>query len=265
MRVSAFDLAAWLVSNWWRLRWETSLAEARDRMSISGAALMSWEMSHKIGAAGNGYLWPDIEFSNSGDRVRIRARPTKPIFANSIRFLNAAEVYVPGPIFEAAIGDFVAAVVARVAALDCARTRDLTTAWRELGSEIGEPLVNIERAMEARMGYDPEEADPEMLAELLDAAEIVGWRASRHSLRFQGAGRSNNTGCFGKKATIAPHPCPSRSRGTGKPRCRNPVDQAVCHGAKAARGMVARRRPPRYECVGESVRSSCALDSAPSA
>jgi len=45
MRVSAFALARWFAANWWRLCWEP------ERRASAG-----WKMSHKIGAAGEGYL-----------------------------------------------------------------------------------------------------------------------------------------------------------------------------------------------------------------
>jgi hypothetical protein len=42
IRVSAYHVACWLASNWWRLRWEPE-RETPD-----------WHMSHQLGAAGGG-------------------------------------------------------------------------------------------------------------------------------------------------------------------------------------------------------------------
>ena len=170
IRVSAFDFAAWLVANWWRLRWEAGSVNPANGGSIS------WEMSHKIGAAGNGYLWPDMEFSSSGDSVHVRAWRTRPGSTHSLRFLNEIDVYVPAGDFESEVGKFVDAVVSRVVCLGGAseKSRELEAAWHELGEEIRDPSRSFARAMEARMGFEPEEADPALLESLREAATLVG-------------------------------------------------------------------------------------------
>jgi hypothetical protein len=47
-RLSAYAMAVWLLGNWWRL-----VREPERRLSES------WEMSHRLGAIGQGFLWPD--------------------------------------------------------------------------------------------------------------------------------------------------------------------------------------------------------------
>jgi hypothetical protein len=49
-RVSAYPLAMWVASSWWRLRWEAE--PFRNRPALS------WQMSHCLPAAGHGFLWP---------------------------------------------------------------------------------------------------------------------------------------------------------------------------------------------------------------
>ena len=170
IRVSAFDFAAWLVANWWRLRWEADSGGHANGRSVS------WDMSHKVGAAGNGYLWPDMEFSGSGDRVHVRARQTGAGLGHSLRFLNEIDVHVPADDFESGVQGFVDAVVSRMGSLSGAseRSRELEAAWHELREEICDPARSLTRAMEARMGFDPEEADPAMLNRLREAATLVG-------------------------------------------------------------------------------------------
>ena len=166
--VSAFDLAMWLVANWWRLRWE---ADGDD---------LSWRMSHRMGAAGNGYLWPDVEFISGGDTVRIRARPIRLGSAYSLRFLNGVDVHIPARNFEEGVRDFVEAVVSRISALDSGRAddlhgaEDLSAAWRELGEAVRNPETSFARIMEARMGFDVGEADPALLRRLHEAADSAG-------------------------------------------------------------------------------------------
>ena len=170
IRVSAFDFAAWIIGNWWRLRWEP------DNLGHADGRSISWDMSHKIAAAGNGYLWPDMEFSSGGDSVHVRAHPTGAVSGQSLRFLNEIDVHVPAGDFESEVREFVDAVVSRVRCLSDAseRSRELEAAWHELGEELRDPDRSFARAMEARMGFDPEEAHPAMLDSLREAADLVG-------------------------------------------------------------------------------------------
>ena len=160
IRVSAPALAGWLVSNWWRLRWE-----ADDK----GA---SWRMSHEIGAVGDGYLWPDAMFVSSGGAIRIRARPIGHGPTHSLRFLNDVDADVPARDFENAVRNFVEAVASRMSS--AAADTSLSRAWRAFTEEIGDPDASFKRAIEARMGFDPNEAPSDLLDDLRRAADDAG-------------------------------------------------------------------------------------------
>ena len=165
IRVSAYDLASWFIANWWRLRWEAQ-----------GEGL-SWNMSHRVGAAGNGYLWPDMEFIGGDASVQIRSNPISFGTTSPLRFLSEVDIHVPAGDFENAIRDFVAKVASRLeswASQDAGGLQELLSAWRDLGQEIDDPVVSFDRAIEARMGFDPEEAEPAVLVGLRQAAEEVG-------------------------------------------------------------------------------------------
>ena len=69
--VSAFDLSR---CGWWRI--------GGDCDGKPMETICPWRMSHRMGAAGNGYLWPDVEFhqwrrhraySSPTDQARFRA------------------------------------------------------------------------------------------------------------------------------------------------------------------------------------------------
>ena len=165
IRVSAYHLAAWFVANWWRLRWESE-----------GGGL-SWEMSHRMGAVGNGYLWPDIEIRGGHDAVRILATPFLAEPVSQLRFLYDLDRSVPAAEFEDAVKGLVASVAARLSdpILDCPDDlRELSTAWKELEREMEDPDATLLRSLEARMGFDPEEADSALLDGLKEAAREVG-------------------------------------------------------------------------------------------
>ena len=79
-RLSALHLAEWFAANWWRLLWEPQ------------ANTYSWRASHKIGNAGNGYVWPDLSFSSDWHSVHVSALPTMRWNAEPIRYLNAFDI-----------------------------------------------------------------------------------------------------------------------------------------------------------------------------
>jgi len=98
VRVSAFALAQWFASNWWRLLWEP------ERNTPS------WKMSHKVGAAGEGYLWPDLTFISDGGAVLVRAKSSPLISEQPVRYLNNFDVFVPATEFEDGMYSFIEAV-----------------------------------------------------------------------------------------------------------------------------------------------------------
>ena len=165
IRVSAYDLAAWFVTNWWRLRWE------------SEGAGHSWEMSHRMGAVGNGYLWPDIEISGGQDTVRVQATPLTAEPVSQFRFLESLDRLVPAVDFENAVSGLVGSVTKR---LNCPilngtdDVHELSSAWKAVQLEILDQDAAFLRSLEARMGFDPEEADAALLDKLKEATHEVG-------------------------------------------------------------------------------------------
>ena len=138
-RLSALYLARWLAGNWWRLRWEP------EETSIS------WQMSHKIGAAGGGYVWPDLAFSSDGETVLVRARPTPVSEAQPIRYLSNFDKFIPASDFEKGVDDFIEATIARLSS-DMANESELTALWKEILDERRDPEAAKWRKLEAFMG-----------------------------------------------------------------------------------------------------------------
>lgn len=165
IRVSAYDLAAWFVANWWRLRWEP-LGEG-----------ISWSMSHRVGGAGSGFLWPDLEFVGGETTVQVRASPVGLSATSAVRFLNGVDVAVPAHDFEAAVREFIETVTSRSESLRQRGTgarEQLPEAWCDLKREIKDSESSLLRIIEARMGFDAEEAESVLLDRLCQAANEVG-------------------------------------------------------------------------------------------
>ncbi len=161
VRVSAFALAQWFVSNWWRLLWEP------ERNTPS------WKMSHKIGAAGEGYLWPDITFVSDGESIRVSGRATHITSQEPVRYLNNFDVLVPVHEFESRLNSFIEAVIGRLSnmRIDAAGLDEL---WREVLTESYDPEMAAWRKLEAILGYDPDDAPEQTIKALQGAASEYG-------------------------------------------------------------------------------------------
>ena len=149
-RLSALHLAEWFAANWWRLLWEPKLNT------------YSWRASHKVGNAGNGYVWPDLSFSSDWQSIDVVANPTPRWGAEPIRYLNSFETPIPIEDFEKGVENFIEGTIARLSSTSRDRSA-LGTLWHEVTKERRDDDVAQWRALEACMGYDPDEAPASLL------------------------------------------------------------------------------------------------------
>ena len=139
--LSAYDLAVWLASNWWRLRWEP---ERKDT---------DWLMSHSLAAIGNGYIWPNVTVLSDGEQIQVQTRPTSGRRWEPVRYLENWDCVLSVGEFELAIDAFVESVLARLANLRILGT-ELQLMWEELHVERRDPEVASVRMLEALLGLD---------------------------------------------------------------------------------------------------------------
>ncbi len=154
IRVSAHQLAIWFAMNWWRLRWQPAAIDH------------SWKMSHKIGAAGGGYAWPDLTFISDGITIWAHCRQTTAINADPVRFLSSFDAPVSAEDFERGMDLFMDAVIEREASL-ATEWRLLPEMWAEIIEERRTPEMAEWRKLEAMLGFDPDEGSAEMIERLL--------------------------------------------------------------------------------------------------
>jgi hypothetical protein len=161
LRASAVTLALWFADNWWRLRWE-SLPDSRRPSA-------DWRLRHEMTSAPGGTIWPPLMIYGTGARVVL-----VPVFGANlsngpVRYLDLSVVQaLDGHDYEAGLDSFFAAVLGA-----CAQARDgaaLRTLIDELRDERTDDGQSAWRSLEARLGYDPDEA-PEGLIEGLAALE----------------------------------------------------------------------------------------------
>jgi hypothetical protein len=173
-RVSAYPLAAWLAQSWWRLRWEPLPSRIRlvpDEIPADS----NWRMSHEIPAAGYGFIWPQVVFASDGEAIQVSCRPSPPLSSEPVRYLSEFDLSVPAQDFERAVDSFIDLVLRR---LDALGETELHVLWGEVLAERADPVEAAARKMEARLGYDPDEAPLALVERLLDLASEAGSSAA---------------------------------------------------------------------------------------
>ncbi|WP_295884477.1 hypothetical protein [uncultured Thiohalocapsa sp.] len=162
--LSAYRLAYWLAEHWWRLRWEPELAgEAPD-----------WLMSHSLGAAGDGFIWPPLTLASDGEAVHLSMRASPDRHGVSpIRYLDTLDAVIRATDFERGVDRFIAAVLARLANLGL-RGTDLELLWAEVAEERRTPDLEQARRLEALLGIDAGEAEAGLLKQVGRFAGSLG-------------------------------------------------------------------------------------------
>lgn len=164
VRVSAYPLALWLVSAWWRLRWEGR----RDGTD--------WRLSHQIGGAGGGYVWPDLTFVSDGEWIQVEVRRRPRSAWEPISYLNSGVERIAATDFEEAVRRFVEGVLRRLGEMGH-RSSPLSELWESVQSERRDADSAASRRLEAILGFDAEEAPTDLLDAYLSGGREFGTAA----------------------------------------------------------------------------------------
>jgi len=169
-RVSAYPLALWLASSWWRIRWEP--LPSRIRLASEGIPADSdWRMSHQLPAAGYGFIWPALTFASDGEAILVSCRPSAALSSEPVRYLSEFDAIVPGGAFEREVDRFMDLVLRR---LDSLGKTELHVLWDEVLAERADPTQSAARRFEARLGFEPDEAPVKLVQRLLEVASEAG-------------------------------------------------------------------------------------------
>ncbi len=169
--LSAYPLAMWLASSWWRLNWEPlPLYEA--------CPFIDWRMAHELGAANQGYVWPQIVFASDGAVMQVWAEVMKHNDNQSVRYLNSLEepAFVGLTDFQRSVADFIKTVLCRLEANGCFDT-DLAKLWNLIETDSADTRLFKLRRIEARMGYEPEECPKNLITQALNLENKMGEEA----------------------------------------------------------------------------------------
>jgi hypothetical protein len=151
--LSAYHFAEWLAWNWWRLRWEPR-SKAKD-----------WAYAHRVATIGSGYIWPNLTIFSDGERTALIAKPTDERPQTPFRYITDRAAVIPASEFESELDLFIDQVLER---LDWAKVADsnLEKIWRGVVEERRTPELARARKLEALLGQDPDESDPQILDQL---------------------------------------------------------------------------------------------------
>lgn len=161
VRVSAYPLALWLASSWWRLRWE------------GRRPTLDWQMSHQLASTGGGYVWPEVTFESDGEFIHVAACRRTSAEWEPVTYLNSAKGAVAREQFEYSIRSFIETVLTRLREMGHPDS-PLAELWTTERAETTDEAVDAERRLEAVLGFDAEEAPPALLTAYAEGAERFG-------------------------------------------------------------------------------------------
>ncbi|WP_199249222.1 hypothetical protein [[Phormidium] sp. ETS-05] len=107
--LSAYPLALWMASSWWRLLFEP-LPPAGIKPSVD------WRMAHELAASNQGFIWPRVIFASDTEAMQIWATPSQPAHQQSVRYMNGLERPVAENLeeFSRIAADFIESVISRL-------------------------------------------------------------------------------------------------------------------------------------------------------
>lgn len=164
--VSNYHLAEWLAWNWWRIT-----SEPRPQTETR-----EWAFSHCLSTIGEGYVWPNITISSDLERTLLVAKPSRKRGFASFRSTADWSVVLPTGNFEHAVDRFVGQIQGQLRAEGVGGT-NLDRIWEELCAERDDPGMTIRRRLEALLGFEPDEADPTVITQLVADTAILGQHA----------------------------------------------------------------------------------------
>jgi hypothetical protein len=164
LRAPLGQLAFWLIDHWWRLRWE----------GIPPAGMTAeWKLAHEMASIGGGYIWPRLSIWGEDPRVGLISRSDPQGVVGPVRYLTDALVFISAAEFAAGVDDFLSRVAGDRRIL-CSDHEALLAQLRALQFEREDPDLTQWRRMEARLGYDVDEAPAALIDALGELAKRYG-------------------------------------------------------------------------------------------
>ncbi|WP_295476515.1 hypothetical protein [uncultured Pseudomonas sp.] len=177
--VSAYPLALWLASSWWRLNYEA--------LPTSGLVpKIDWRMSHELGAVNHGYVWPRVIIASDGEGVKVWAEQGV-MQGQSVQYLYGLDVprVIALESFQLCASVFIESVLGRLNATGH-YDNELAELWCYVQQGLADPEMRARRILEAQMGFDPEECPEGILDRALLLQRMTGAGAMAELAPFIG-------------------------------------------------------------------------------
>jgi hypothetical protein len=171
------QLAFWLVDNWWRLRWECIPPRGM---------IPEWRLAHELSTIGGGYAWPRLAIWGEGNRVGLLSRSDPPGVVGPVRYLTDVLVFIAAAGFEASVDEFLANAADMYARSDADRLA-LRAQVHALLREREDPDMAAWRRIEARLGFDPDEAPERAMQHIASLVERFGSNGVEEAAAAPGA------------------------------------------------------------------------------
>ena len=163
--VSAYPLAMWFASSWWRLNHEPLPTQQPGH---------DWRMVHELSAANHGFVWPRIVFVPDGEAIYVWAGSLMTP-DQSVQYLQTLElpktVTLTG--FQQSVERFIHGVLARLDAKALAGS-DLAQLWALVQEDLADHEAIRRRKLESELGFDPEECPEQALNAALQWERKIG-------------------------------------------------------------------------------------------
>jgi hypothetical protein len=154
--VSAYPLALWLASSWWRLNYEPLPATGKPPN-------VGWRMAHELASAGHGYVWPQVLFAPDGDTVSIWANQAHSPGQSVSYLCSLAEPYVvPASKFQWRVEAFIDEVMQRLRGVHGGAS-ELASLWALVQEDMSLREMKAQRMLEAQLGYEPEDCPDSLI------------------------------------------------------------------------------------------------------
>jgi hypothetical protein len=166
--VSAYPLASWMASSWWRLLFEP-LPPPGIKPSVD------WRMAHELTASNQGFIWPRVIFASDTESMQIWATPSNPSDKQSVRYINGLDRPISENFleFDSIATAFIESVISHLHETGVHAT-SLAHLWEEVQEERSDPYSTMYRRREAELGFDPDECPDDIVKDALDLAEQMG-------------------------------------------------------------------------------------------
>ena len=156
------QLAFWLIDNWWRIRWEPA---PPDRFHPG------WRLAHDLSSIGGGYIWPCVSIWGEGPKLGVASQADLQVRTQSVRFLTDGLYYVSASNMISSVDAFVDSLLDDDTIAD---RQSLRVEYQQLLRERSDPEISDWRRLEAKLGFDPDEAPTELMDRLGQLMERYG-------------------------------------------------------------------------------------------